>query len=194
MKRFTLILSLLFIPVLSYASAPNAVERSGIMEPAQVLRSGIETLTGYMNQNNNPEPAKLGLYLDQNIAPYFDFKRMASWAAGRTYRYMTQQQRAQLSVHIKSEFMGMLVNRLAGYRKSRIEYLNPRGNLARGKVVLGVRIYTDNRYPLEIDFKLYRGKQAWKVYDVVANGASAVSHFRNDFVRHNRQQRTMRRY
>jgi phospholipid transport system substrate-binding protein len=192
MRRFTFILSLLLIPVLSHAVTSEVVERSGIVEPAQVLRSGIETLTNYMNQNSNPEPARLALYLDQNIAPYFDFKRMASWAAGSAYRYMSQQQREQHAVRIKSEFMAALANRLTGYTRSNIEYLQPHGNLARGNVTLGVRIHNGSNYPLRIDFKLYRGQDGWKVYDVVANGASAVSHFRNDFARHNRQQRVMR--
>jgi len=194
MRSFVFILSLLFIPVLSHAVSSNVVERSGIMEPAQVLRSGIEALTNYMNQNSNPEPAKLALYLDQHIAPYFDFKRMASWAAGPSYRYLTEQQRGHLAARIKSDFLEVLANRLTGYKRSRIEYMKPRGNLARGNVTLGVRIHTGSGYPLRIDFKLYRNKRAWKVYDVVANGASAVSHFRNDFVRNSRPQRAMSRY
>lgn len=194
MSRLVFILSLLIVPVLSQAAAYNSVQQSGIVEPAQVLRSGIETLTNYMNQNNNPEPAKLALYLEQRIVPYFDFKRMASWAAGPAYRYLNKQERAQLTAQIKTEFMEVLASRLTGYKRSRIEYLKPRGNLARGNVTLGVKIHTGSGYPLRIDFKLYRGKGNWKVYDVVANGASAVSHFRNNFVRKFRQRRTAARY
>ena len=194
MRRLTFILSLLIIPVLSNAASYDDIERSGLMEPAQVLRSGIETLTNYMNNNNNQKSAKLAQYLDQNIAPYFDFKRMAAWAAGPSYRYMTKQQRVQLAGSIKSEFMGALATRLTGYKRSRIEYLRPQGNIARGNVTLGVNIHTGSGYPLRIDFKLYRGKQAWKVYDVVANGASAVSHFRNDFARKFRRSRAVARY
>ncbi|MCW8825868.1 MAG: ABC transporter substrate-binding protein [Gammaproteobacteria bacterium] len=194
MRRLVFILSLLFIPVLANAAPTNSIERSGIMEPAQVLRSGIETLTNYMNKNGNSDPAKLAQYLDQNIAPYFDFRRMASWAAGPSYRYLTKQQRAELTAGIKSEFMGALATRLTGYKRSRIEYLRPHGNLTRGNVTLGVKIHTGSGYPLRIDFKLYRGKQAWKVYDVVANGASAVSHFRNDYARKFRQRRSVSRY
>lgn len=194
MRRFIFILSLLILPVLSHAATYADLQRSGIMEPAQVLRSGIETLTGYLEQNSNPEQAKLARYLDQNIAPYFDFKRMATWAAGPSYRFMSKQQRLQLAMRIRSDFMGVLTERLSGYTGSRIEYLRPRGNLARGSVILGMKIHTGSGYPLRLDFKLYRGKRGWKVYDVVANGASAVSHYRNDFVRQFRQQRTMARY
>jgi len=190
MRRLVFILSLLVIPVLSHAAAYSDVQRSGIMEPAQVLRSGIETLTSYLDQNNSPDLEKLAFYLDQNIAPYFDFRRMASWAAGPSYRYLSKQQRIQLAARIKSDFMEVLTKRLTAYRGSRIEYLRPRGNLARGSVILGMKIFTGSGYPLRLDFKLYRGKESWKVYDVVANGASVVSHFRNDFVRQFRQQRT----
>ncbi len=193
MRRLVFILSLLILPMLTHAATSTDLQRSGIIEPAEVIRSGIETLVSYMEQKKQQEPAEMALYLDQNIAPYFDFKRMASWSAGRSYRYMNKQERARLTQDIRSDFMNILAARLSGYSGSQIEYLKPRGNLDRGNVVLGVKIHTGNRYPLRLDFKLYQGEQSWKVYDVVANGASAVSHYRNDFARRFRQQR-MRNY
>ncbi len=35
--------------------------------------------------------------------------------------------------------------------------------------------------PSELDFRLYRGNDGWKVFDVVANGSSAVVYYRDYF-------------
>ncbi len=194
MQRLIFILSLLSAPVLAQTVTHSSLQQSGIIEPAQVLRSGIEILTNHMNQNRGRDSARLTLYLDENIAPYFDFRRMASWAAGPAYRYLDSQQRSQLTIQIRTEFMALLTRRLSGYRRSHIEYLPPQVNPARKNVTLGVRIHTASGYPLRIDFRLYRTSERWKVYDVVANGASAVSHFRNRFASTLRQRRAVAGY
>ena len=36
-------------------------------------------------------------------------------------------------------------------------------------------------YPAELDFRLYRGTDGWKVFDVVANGSSALVYYRDYF-------------
>jgi phospholipid transport system substrate-binding protein len=48
-----------------------------------------------------------------------------------------------------------------------------------------VGILQPGNYPSKLEFRMYRGKDGWKVYDVVANGRSAVAFYRNEL---NRQQ------
>lgn len=153
----------------------------GLAQPAMVLRRGIETLTGYLDNNQGIAPPQLRQFLEQEIAPYFDFQRMGYWAAGSLNRYMSPQQRGQFNLLVKERFLGAMLEQLTGYRHSRLQYLPPRGNLPAGDVTLGVRVYSDNAYPVQIDFRLYRGREGWKVYDVVANGNSAVAHYRHEF-------------
>lgn len=44
-------------------------------------------------------------------------------------------------------------------------------------------------YPARLDFRLYRKGDEWLVYDVAANGQSAIVHYRNQLMREMRQQR-----
>jgi phospholipid transport system substrate-binding protein len=171
----------LFLPLLVQA-APNyaPADPSGLNEPATVLRHGIETLTGYLDNNHGIPPAQLRRFLDTEIAPHFDFQRMSYWAAGPLNRYLTPPQRQRLTVLLKARFLNAMVEQLGHYRQSRLQYLPPRGNPDRGDVTLGVRVFGADAYPAQIEFRLYRGKMGWKVYDVLANGASAVAHYRTE--------------
>ncbi len=182
MKKLSALLMLLWLPcAVQAANYYPPQETSGLEEPAKVLRAGIETLTGYLGNNQSVPPAQLRAFLEQEIVPYFDFNRMAFWAAGSVNRHLNLEQRKQLTALLKERFLQSMAEQLSGYKQSRIQYLRPRGNPRRGNVTLGVRVFGAESYPVQLDFKLYRGKGGWKVYDVVANGVSAVNHYRNEF-------------
>jgi phospholipid transport system substrate-binding protein len=179
MKRVAVWCLGLFLPLLVQAAPYYAPpDPSGLSEPATVLRRGIETLTGYLDDNHGIPPAQLRQFLEAEIAPYFDFQRMGYWAAGSLNRYLNPQQRLQLSALLKHRFLNAMVEQLGHYHQSRLQYLPPRGNPMRGEVTLGVRVFGAGAYPVQLDFRLYRGREGWKVYDVMANGASAVAHYR----------------
>ena len=182
MKKLSALFMVLWLPLLAQAGnyyPPQ--ETSGLEEPARVLRAGVETLTGYLGNNQSIPPEQLRAFLEQEIVPYFDFNRMAFWAAGSINRQLKPQQRQQLTAMLKERFLQSMAEQLSGYKHSRIQYLRPRGNPRRGNVTLGMRVFGAESYPVQIEFKLYRGSNGWKVYDVVANGVSAVNHYRNEF-------------
>lgn len=153
----------------------------GLTQPAMVLRRGIEALTGYLDNNRGISPEQLRVFLEREITPYFDFQRMAYWAGGSLNRYFTPQQRQRFERLLRARFLDAMLVQLTGFQHTRLQYLRPRGSMAAGDVTLGVRVFSDNSYPVQIDFRLYRGADGWKVYDVVANGNSAVAHYRNEF-------------
>jgi phospholipid transport system substrate-binding protein len=182
MKKISALLLLMWLPLVAQAGnyyPPQEI--SGLEEPARVLQAGVESLTGYLHDNKGVPPEQLHAFLEKEIVPYFDFNRMAFWAAGETNRHLNPEQRQQLTVMLRERFLQTMAEELSGYKQSRIQYLRPRGNPRRGDVTLGVRVFGAESYPVQLDFKLYRGKDGWKVYDVVANGVSAVSHYRNEF-------------
>lgn len=182
MKKLVVLLFTMYMPFLAQASVyyPSQ-ETAGLEEPAKVLRSGVETLTGFLSDHEGVPPAQLRAFLEKEIVPYFDFQRMAFWSAGSVNRYLNPEQRKQLTAMLKERFLSTMAEQLSGYKYSRIQYLRPRGNPRRGNVTLGMRVFGADSYPVQLDFKLYRGREGWKVYDVVANGISAVSHYRQEF-------------
>ena len=54
--------------------------------PDQVVRRGVNRLTGFLMGAQNPSPEAIRGFLDREIAPSFDFTYMARWAAGRAGR------------------------------------------------------------------------------------------------------------
>ena len=166
-------------------SAPQ--QHNDLAEPAMILRRGIDILTGYLDDNKGIPPDELRQFLEQEIAPFFDFQRMSYWAAGTLNRYFTPQQRQRFTLELRERFIGAMLEQLTGYEQTRLQYLRPRGDMRSGDVSLGVKVFSANTYPVQIDFHFYRGESGWKVYDVVANGNSAVSFYRKEFSKLARQ-------
>jgi len=149
--------------------------------PGQLLREGIEKITTYLAQGGSANPARLLAFLETEVAPYFDFAYMARWSVGPRYRYLNPAQRNEVEKQLRDMFLGAMAEKLASYRPGRIQYLPPRGNPRRGELVLSIRTFRADGYPMQLDFSLYEGRTGWRVYDVSANGASALMYYRKVF-------------
>ena len=51
------------------------------------------------------------------------------------------------------------------------------------EAIVYARVLSQRRPPVRLEFRFYWSSQGWKVYDAVANGASAVAFYRSYFSR-----------
>ncbi len=156
--------------------------------PAQVLRQGVGKLIAFMGQPNRPEAAQIQAFLDSEIAPYFDFNYMARWVAGPKHRSMNAAQREEMKSQLEAMFLGTLAKRLGGFDNQKVRVLRPRRGQG-NEVTVGVGILKPGGYPAKMDFRFYRSEDGWKVFDVAANGSSALVYYRQQFNRSLRQRR-----
>jgi len=151
-------------------------------EAAATLREGIDKLLDFLGQESKPNKLQVAAFLDGTIAPYFDFEYMAEWVAGSRYGDMGLEERAALAASLEARFLGTLAGRLAKYEGQQVRFFRPRRG-PRGAVNVVVGILRPGSYPSKLEFRMYRSAGAWKVYDVVANGRSAVAFYRRDYQR-----------
>jgi phospholipid transport system substrate-binding protein len=118
---------------------------------------------------------------------------MASWAAGdRVWQRMGEQQQDDLVDYIKQDFLTTLATRLTGFGDQQVQVSRPR-SVAENEVRVGVSIINPQAYPARLNFRFYLSEDGWKVFDVSANGSSAVMHYRNQFRRMMRERVMQRR-
>lgn len=161
---------------------PAQVQASAEGSPAALLREGMNQLIEFLRSDSRPDGAAIAAYIDTNVAPYFDFGYMTQWVAGSRYRYMNEQQRGAMQTSLKKMFLGALTQRLGSYRNQGVRFGSPR-RVGRNEVNVAVDIMTPGTYPARLNFRFYRGEDGWKVFDVAANGSSALVHYRQYFSR-----------
>jgi len=151
--------------------------------PDNMLRGGLDKVIAFLASGQVQDPQQLQAFVEQELAPYFDFEYMNQWVMGSLQRHMSPHQVTDMQQRLRGMFLQAMARQLASYRHGRIQYLRPRGNPASGEVSLGIRVYSHQGYATRLDFRLYQGEQGWKVFDVVADGQSVVAHYRALFAR-----------
>lgn len=168
------------LPYGAYGQGAPATAPAAQPNPAALLKDGMEKMLAFLGRTPRPSAPQIVAFLDSEVAPFFDFAYMARSAAGPIYQNMDEGQRARLEARLKEEFLGTLAARLADYDQQQVRYLPPR-RVRGDRVTLSVAIDNAGPYPAQIDFRLQRGADGWKVIDVAANGSSALAYYRNYF-------------
>jgi phospholipid transport system substrate-binding protein len=165
-----------YTPSPAYYPAPQTASSA----PETIVRTGITELTSFIRNGGAENPAQARIFLETEVAPYFDFNYMARWAAGPAWPRMTAGQRSRLQGKISQAFMTTLAQKLSSYTKQPIRYFTPRGQ---GSDDVRVRawIMQPSGIPTKLEFRFYKSKDGWKIFDVKAGGNSAVVHYRNQF-------------
>lgn len=174
----------------SYGPGPQTTgpTTSQQSNPAVALRAGIDKLLTFLGQDPVPDQARLAEFLDSEIAPFFDFDYMAKTAGGRLFERIDADQQAEITAAIKDSFLGKMAEKLAGYGNQQVRFLPPRAGDGGRTAQVSVAILNPGTYPARLDFRLYRNPDTWRVYDVAANGQSAIVHYRRQLMRQVQQQ------
>jgi len=159
--------------------------------PALMLRGGIDRLQAFLGQDPRPSQQALAGFLNSEIAPFFDFEYMAKSAGGRMFSRLDAAQQDEIVDQIRTSFLGKMSERLGAYSNQQVRFLPPRRSNDGRTAQVSVAIINPGTYPSRLDFRVYRNGDAWRVYDVAANGQSAIVHYRQLLTRQIRQQQML---
>ena len=155
------------------AIAPDALAKSVTEEVLTVLRSDKEIQAG-----NTKKVVDL---VEKKVLPYFDFVRMTRLAVGPNWRQASSDQQKSLV----NEFRALLVQTYAAtftaYRNQIIEYRPLRMQPNDTEVVVKSLINQSGGKSVPVDYKMEKGADGWKVYDVVVADLSLVQNYRGTF-------------
>lgn len=157
--------------------------------PAAALRAGMDKLLAFLGSDPRPGQEALAAFLEQEIAPFFDFQYMAETAGGRLFEQLGSDEQQRMVEDVKRTFLRKMVEKLSAYDQQQVRFLPPRRSNDPRTAQVSVAIMNPGSYPARLDFRLYRSGDAWRVYDVAANGQSAIVHYRQELMRQVQQQR-----
>jgi phospholipid transport system substrate-binding protein len=119
--------------------------------------------------------------VNSKILPYVDADKMTAQAAGRYWRQATPDQQKQLS----SEFRTLLVYTYAGalsqIKNETVEFKPFRADPAENDVVVKSQVNLTRGEPITLDYRLSKGAQGWKIYDINVLGAWLVQTYTSTF-------------
>ena len=115
------------------------------------------------------------------ILPHINFQRMTQLTAGRYWREATPEQQQALT----NEFRTLLVYTYAGavaqIRNQTLEFKPMRATPDDTEVEVRTAVIQSRGDPIQLNYRLEKGPNGWKIVDVNILGAWLVQTYRNSF-------------
>lgn len=150
------------------------------MTPDQVIRHGVDELARFLNSGTHRSAEDIRAFLDDHIAGHFDFDYMAKWAAGSFHRRLNDEQRGELVNHLMDLFLNSLARNMGSFRVPMPEVVvsDAHEGRSRNEVAVLASVNIDPSFTITLEFRFYWSPGGWKIFDVAANGTSAVAYYR----------------
>jgi len=153
-------------------------------EPPDVLvkRSVGEILAEI---DRTSDRAALRRVAEQKVLPNFEFREMTRLAAGANWRKASPQQQDALVNGFRTLLVNLYTSALSQSgerdRKRSVE-VRPLAQLASSEdVTVRTVVKESGGRPIEIDYRMLKRDDGWKVYDVLVEGVSLVTNYRSTF-------------
>ncbi|HVW52571.1 MULTISPECIES: ABC transporter substrate-binding protein [unclassified Trinickia] len=147
----------------------------------------IKTVTGQVLDQiksdasiKNGDINKITQVVNEKILPYTDFRRTTQLAMGRAWRQATPQQQNQMVEQFKMLLIRTYSGALSQVRDQTVQFKPFRADPGATDVVVR-SVVMNNGQPVELDYRLYKTAQGWKVYDLNVAGAWLIQAYQQQF-------------
>lgn len=140
----------------------------------------MKSLTGDVMATLRKNPDKLNELIDARILPHFDFDHMTRLAVAKDWNKANPQQRQALVSEFRTLLVRTYSNALFAYRNQTISY-KPGSTRPDGTVVVKMEVRQPGGQIVPINCELEKAGSTWKVFDVVVDGISLVTNYRETF-------------
>jgi len=153
--------------------APDAQVKKIADEVIAIAKQDKDIRAGDQNRINE--------LVNARVLPYFDFSRMTALAVGHNWRKASAEQQKALTSEFRTLLVRTYSSALSTYRNQVIEFKPLRAAAEDTDVKVRSQIRQPGSPPISIDYSMEKDPSGWKVYDVVVDGVSLVTNYRETF-------------
>jgi phospholipid transport system substrate-binding protein len=123
---------------------------------------------------------KVVALVDTKVLPHINFQRMTASAVGRYWRQATPDQQKRLQEEFKTLLVRTYSGALAQVKDQTVALKPMRSTPQDTEVVVRTEVRGKGD-PVQLDYRLEKAGDAWKIYDVNVLGVWLVENYRNSF-------------
>jgi phospholipid transport system substrate-binding protein len=173
--------SALAVPVLAQDSGAQAPSSAQSPEQVvQVIAHQLDTtIAGHRSQLQN-DNEKLIAVIDDVFLPHFDIDYASILVLGQHAREATPDQRERFAKAFYNSITHRYAEGLLNYTKGAVKVLPFNGDLNEKRTVVRTQVVLDDGKKLSVDYAFRKTRSGdWKAYDVIIEGISYVTNYRN---------------
>jgi phospholipid transport system substrate-binding protein len=120
--------------------------------------------------------------VETQIVPHVDFRKTTPLAMGRYWREATPEQQQRLTAEFRELLIHTYAGALSQVKDQRLEVRPLRADAGDTDAQVQSRIVPRRGEPIQLDYRLAKIGDAWKIYDINIMGAWLVATYRNNFL------------
>jgi phospholipid transport system substrate-binding protein len=125
---------------------------------------------------------RINALVDQKVMPHVNFQRMTSASVGRYWRTATPEQQKRLQEEFKTLLVRTYAGALTQVKDQTTVVLKPmRSQPGDTEVVVRTEVRNTGGEPVQLDYRLEKAGDTWRVYDINVGGIWLVEQYRNSF-------------
>lgn len=159
--------------------APLVAAAAAVRTPRAVVEETVEEVLLVLKNSDLPTSER-HRRVEEIAYSAFDFPTMSRLVLGRSWRRFTPEQKSEFERQFKRFLANNYRSRVDGYAQEEVEILGERKE-RRGDVTVRTRIVGGEYEGANIDYRLRNRSERWLVIDVVIEGISLVSNYRDQF-------------
>ena len=161
------------LPGLAHAqTAPDALIRDISNDVIEAVKADKAIQAG--------DVSRIIALVDTKVMPHVNFQRMTASAVGRFWRTATPEQQQRLQQEFKTLLVRTYAGALTQVKNQTVELRPFRANPADAELVVRTLIKGSGE-PIQLDYRLEKAGDSWKIYDVNVLGVWLVEQYRNSF-------------
>ena len=175
MKKLLQIIVALLVPLGAAlaAEAPDALILRLSNEMLDRIKSDKELQSG--------DFARVSSVVDATVMPHVDFERMTALAVGRNWRGATPEQQKRLMTEFRVLLIRTYSGALSGARDRSVRLKPMRAAPGDTQVIVRSEVTQPRGEPVQLDYRLEKTGEAWKIYDVNVLGVWLIETYRSQF-------------
>ena len=180
MKRFFLVPFFALFFAFTGAASAQTVDTSNPQALVQTVTQQVMDQIRGDKSIQSGNITRITQLVNDKILPYTDFRRTTQLAMGRSWRSATPEQQNQIIEQFKMLLIRTYAGALAQVHDQQIQYKPFRASPDDTDVVVRSTVLS-NGQTIELDYRLYKTAQGWRVYDINVLGAWLIQAYQQQF-------------
>jgi phospholipid transport system substrate-binding protein len=165
--------SVIAAPAPATSEAPDVLVKRISADVIETVKADKDIQSGNRN--------KIMELVNSKILPYVDAEKMTAQAAGRFWRQATPEQQKRLSEEFRTLLVYTYSGALSQIKNETVEFKPMRAEAADTDVEVRSQVNVTRGEPITLNYRLAKGTQGWKIYDINVLGAWLVETYKGTF-------------
>lgn len=129
----------------------------------------------------NGDIRKLSQFVDETIMPNVNFERMTALSVGRGWRQATPEQQKALMAEYRALLLRTYAGALSAVKDQQVRVKPLRAAAGDAEVIVRSEIVQSRGEPIQLDYRMEKAGDSWKIYDLNIMGIWLVETYRSQF-------------